>query len=312
MIGVAGATGGLGGRVAERLAARGVEQRLIVRDPSRAPSHAGAEVVQGGDYGDGEAMRRALDGVEVVFLPSAGEHPDRVRCTAPRSTPPPRPASAGSSTRRSWARRRTATFTFGRDHFHTEEHIRASGVGFTFLRDSMYLEYVPFFASAEGVIRGPAGDGRVGAVARDDIADVAVAALLDPQHEGRTYEVTGREAFTLAEAAEIIARHTGREIRYVEETLEEARASRAPSGAPDWEIEGWVTSYAAIADGRARRRHRHRGAGRGARADDAGRAAGGAARELGAPAGLVASTAAGREGSNARFLSSSAGLGSRR
>jgi NAD(P)H dehydrogenase (quinone) len=113
----------------------------------------------------------------------------------------------------------------------------------------MYLDYVPFFASAEGVIRGPAGDGRVGAVARDDVADTAVAALLDPQHEGRAYEVTGREAITLAEAAEILTRVSGREVVYVGETLEEARASRASSGAPDWEIEGWVTSYAAIATG---------------------------------------------------------------
>ena len=42
---------------------------------------------------------------------------------------------------------------------------------------------------------------------------------------------------------------SGREVTYVQETLEEARASRAPSGAPDWEIEGWVTSYAVIAAG---------------------------------------------------------------
>lgn len=61
--------------------------------------------------------------------------------------------------------------------------------------------------------------------------------------------MTGREAITLAEAAQIITHVTGREVVYVEETLEEARASRAPSGAPDWEIEGWVTSYAVIADG---------------------------------------------------------------
>ena len=249
MIGVAGASGGLGGRVAARLAARGVEQRLIVRDPSRAPSHPGAAVVQGGDYGDGDAMRRAFDGVEILFLPSAGEHPDRV--SLHRSAVD---AAAAAGVERLVytsfvGAAPDCAFTFARDHFHTEEHIRASGVGFTFLRDSMYLEYVPFFASAEGVIQGPAGDGRVAAVARDDIADVAVAALLDPQHEGRTYEVTGREALTLAEAAGILTRHSGREVRYVEETIEEARASRAPSGAPDWEIEGWVTTYTAIAAG---------------------------------------------------------------
>ena len=78
MIGVAGATGGLGSRVAAGLAERGVEQRLIVRDPARAPSLPGAEVVQAAGYDDSEAMRRAFDGVDVLFLPSAGEHPDRV------------------------------------------------------------------------------------------------------------------------------------------------------------------------------------------------------------------------------------------
>ena len=42
---------------------------------------------------------------------------------------------------------------------------------------------------------------------------------------------------------------TGRQVTFVNETLEEARASRAPSGEPDWVIEGWVTTYAAIAAG---------------------------------------------------------------
>jgi len=249
VIGVTGATGALGGRVARHLAERGVEQRLIVRDPARAPTLPFAEIAEAPDYADGEAMARALAGVETLFLVSAGEHPDRV--SLHRSAVD---AAAAAGVERVvytsfLAAAPDTTFTFGRDHFHTEEHIKAAGLGYTFLRDSMYLDYVPFFASADGVIRGPAGDGRVGAVARDDVAGTAVAALLDPVHEGRTYEVTGRQAYTLAEAAHILTHFTGREVVYVEETLEEARASRAPSGAPDWEIEGWVTSYAAVADG---------------------------------------------------------------
>jgi NAD(P)H dehydrogenase (quinone) len=249
VIGVTGATGGLGGRIASALAEREVAQRLVVRDTGRAPSLPGAEVAEVPDYGDGEAMRRALDGVDTLFLVSAGEHPDRV--SLHRSAVD---AAAAAGVERVVytsfvGAAPDATFTFARDHFHTEEHIRAAGLGFTFLRDSMYLDYVPFFASAEGVIRGPGGDGRFGAVARDDVADTALAALLDAQHEGRTYEVTGPSGITLPEAAAILTEVSGREVVYVEETLEEARASRAPSGAPDWEIEGWVTSYAAIADG---------------------------------------------------------------
>jgi NAD(P)H dehydrogenase (quinone) len=249
VIGVTGATGNVGGRVARRLAERGVEQRLIVRDAARAQALPGAEVAVAAGYDDAEGMRRALEGVDTLFFVSAGEHPDRVSL---HRTAVDAAVAAGVErivyTSFAGAAPDT-TFTFGRDHFHTEEYIRATGLGHTFLRDSMYLDYVPFFASPEGVIRGPAGNGRVGAVARDDVADAAVVTLLDAQHAGHAYGVTGREAFTVSEAAEILTRVSGREVVYIEETLEEARASRAPSGAPDWEIEGWVTSYAAIADG---------------------------------------------------------------
>ena len=108
---------------------------------------------------------------------------------------------------------------------------------------------MPFFAGEDGVIRGPAGDGRVAAVAREDIAASAAAVLTGEGHAGQAYAITGGEAFTMAEAAERVSRFAGRPMTYVAETLEEARASRAPSGAPAWEIEGWVTTYAAIAAG---------------------------------------------------------------
>ena len=119
-----------------------------------------------------------------------------------------------------------ATFTFARDHWHTEEHVRSTGVSHTFLRDNMYLDYFPALAGTDGVIRGSAGDGRVGAVARDDIAEVAVAVLLGEGHDGRTYDVTGPEAVTLYQAAEDLTRVIGRSITYHAETLEEGYASR--------------------------------------------------------------------------------------
>jgi NAD(P)H dehydrogenase (quinone) len=142
-----------------------------------------------------------------------------------------------------------ATFTLARDHFLTEQFVREAGLRFTFLRSSVYLDLLPLLVGEDGVIRGPAGDGRIAFVARDDIADVAVAVLLSDEHDGETLELTGPEAVTLAEAAVELSRASGRTITYEVETLDEARASRAPSGAPDWEIEGWVTSYAAIATG---------------------------------------------------------------
>jgi NAD(P)H dehydrogenase (quinone) len=141
-------------------------------------------------------------------------------------------------------------FTFAHDHAATEGHIRAAGLGHVFLRSCMYAEYVPVFASPEGVIRGPAGEGRAAFVSRDDVADVAAAVLADPEsYDGSTYDVTGPEALSLDEAAAILSEAAGRDVVYERETLEQARESRRPSGAPDWEIEGWVTSYAALGAG---------------------------------------------------------------
>src|SRR3954468_16057839 len=78
-IGVTGSTGGLGGRIARRLADHGIEQRLLVRDEARAPQLEHASVAVFGGYDDAEGMRRALDGIETLFLVSAAEDADRVR-----------------------------------------------------------------------------------------------------------------------------------------------------------------------------------------------------------------------------------------
>ena len=86
-------------------------------------------------------------------------------------------------------------------------------------------------------------------MARDDIAEAIVAVLLGDGLDGRTYGVTASDAITIHEAAEKRSLVTGRSITYHAETLEEAYASRTSYGAPEWEIKGWVTSYAAIANG---------------------------------------------------------------
>ncbi len=88
-------------------------------------------------------------------------------------------------------------------------------------------------------------------MSRDDLADVAAAVLLDDASglDGQALEVTGPEALTMDEAAAVIAEVTGKPAEYRPQTVDEAWATRRPSGHPDWEIEGWVTSYLAIAAG---------------------------------------------------------------
>src|SRR5215211_6593848 len=158
---ISGATGAVGSTIAARLAHAGFEQRLIVRDAARAPNLPAAEVAEA-SYEDPPALREALVGMETFFMVSAGESADRAQ----------RHADAVDAAVEAGVERivylsfvsaaPNATFTFARDHWHTEKHIRSSGVRHTFLRDNVYLDYVPAFAGTDGVIRGPAAEGRVG------------------------------------------------------------------------------------------------------------------------------------------------------
>ncbi|MFW3170729.1 NmrA family NAD(P)-binding protein [Geodermatophilus sp. CPCC 206100] len=255
-VAVTGASGTLGGRVARRLAGRSdVRLRLVVRDPVRAPRLPGAEVAAApGGYADGPGLTTALAGVHTLYLVSAAEAEDRVQqhLTAVR-------AAADAGVQRVvytsfLGAAPDAVFTLARQHAVTEDAITATGVRATVLRHAVYADFVPFFATLEdgrAVIAAPAGDGRAAFVSRDDLADVGAAVLLDDSGalDGRTLDVTGPEALSLDEAAAALAEVTGRPAEYRRQTVEEAWATRRPTGHPDWEIEGWVSSYLAIAAG---------------------------------------------------------------
>lgn len=256
MIAVTGATGALGARVAAGLSAAGrTDLRLVVRDAGRARRLPGAEIRQNpGGYADPAGFRAALEGVATLYLVSAAEAEDRLA----------QHVAAVDAAIEAGVQRIVytsflgaspdAVFTLVRQHAATEDRIRAGGVRATFLRHSMYADFVPFFAMPEdgaAVIAAPAGQGRTSFVSRDDLADVAVSVLLDDSRrfDGEALEVTGPEAVTLDEAARGLAEVIGRPAHYRPQTVEEAWASRRPSGHPDWEIEGWVTSYLAMAAG---------------------------------------------------------------
>jgi NAD(P)H dehydrogenase (quinone) len=242
-IAVTGATGRIGGRVARRLAAAGVVPRLLVRDPSRAPRLPGAAVMRA-PYGDGEAVRAALRGIGTVLMVSAAEAPDRVaehRAFIDAAAA----AGVGHIVYISfYGASPDAVFTLARDHWATEQHLWGSGPAVTVLRDNLYADFLPGLVGDDGVIRGPAGDGRVAAVAQDDIADAATAVLLDAAaHAGKTYSLTGPRALSFAEIAELLG------AAYHDETIPEAYASRARYGAPGWQVDAWVSTYTAIAAG---------------------------------------------------------------
>lgn len=246
-IAVTGATGVLGSYVAHNLAERGVSQRLLVRTPARAPQLPHSSI-HPFSYSDQAASTAALGGVEVLFMVSASESAERLdqhRSFIHAAAA----AGVGHIVYTSFAAAAAdATFTLARDHFVTEEYIKASGMTWTFLRDSFYLDFMEALAGEDGVIRGPAGDGRASFVARMDIARTAATVLVSPNsHAGRTYDLTGPEALTLADVADTVSRVRGRPVSFHHETIDEAYRSRMHFGAPDWQVDAWVSTYTAIA-----------------------------------------------------------------
>src|SRR5262249_39052687 len=98
-----------------------------------------------------------------------------------------------------------------------------------------------------GVFYLPVGDARQSLVDVRDIASVAVRALTEPGHEGRTYELTGPESLSYSDVAEILTRVLGRPVRYAVVPPETALGFMRTSGMPEWNARAVVELYGAFA-----------------------------------------------------------------
>lgn len=248
-IGITGSTGQIGGMVARSLADQGIPLTLLARTPSRAPALEGATAIAC-SYEDSEQSRAALADIDVLFMVSASESEERL-CLHLAFVAAAAAAGVSHIIYLSFqGASASSTFTLARTHGATEEAIRASGMTWTFLRDSFYLDFFAELAGEDGVIRGPAGNGRCGAVARADVARVAATVIANASdYEGRILDLTGPQALTMEDVAATMSRVTGRLITYHDETIDEAYESRKKWPAPQWQYDAWVSTYTAIARG---------------------------------------------------------------
>ena len=144
-----------------------------------------------------------------------------------------------------------ATFTLARDHWATEEHLKASGMAWTFLRDNLYLEFMDQMVGEDGVIRGPAGDGRAAVVSHDDIARAAVAVLIDPSaHAGRDLRPDrARVADLRRDGRGRSARSPARRERSTTRRSRRRMRRGRSTARPDWQVDAWVSTYTAVRAG---------------------------------------------------------------
>ena len=268
MIAVTGATGALGGRVAERLAATGdVPLRLVVRDAGRAPRTCRAprssRTPAATPTAPGSGPR--WTGVDTLYLVSAAEAEDRLQQHLDRRRRRGRRRRAADRLHvvpRRDARRRVHPRAPARRHRGGASAPPASGTrscGTTCTPTSCRSS--PTVEDDRAVIAAPAGEGRTASSPATTWPTSPPPSCCDDDDrlDGQALEVTGPEALTLAEAAGRAHRgHRRSRPSTATQTVEEAWATRRPSGHPDWEIEGWVTSYLAIAAGELSTGHRRR------------------------------------------------------
>jgi NAD(P)H dehydrogenase (quinone) len=206
-----GATGHLGALTAKHLLDRGADFAVSVRDPAKAEALAakGIEVRQG-DFDDPGNL--PFVGVEtLIFVSADGSNETRIpqhRGVVSAA----QKAGVGHIIYTSAPHADTSPLLLAEVHKATEEAIAASGITYTFLRNGMYHEnYTTQLpqALAQGALVTSAGSGRVASVARDDLALAAAVVATTSGHANAVYELTGSEAWTFADLAELAATVSG-------------------------------------------------------------------------------------------------------
>ena len=248
-IALTGVTGNLGKEIARSLSEAGIPARHLARSPERAEVFPNAEIVEA-RYENSPQAQKALEGVDVLFMVSAKEHPQRLQQHLDFID-----AAKAAGVRHIvytsfYNADEHATFTLARDHARTEAYIKKQGFAYTFLRDNFYLDFFVDLCLTYDEIKGPAGNGRVSAVVRSDVAAVISQIMKEPaKWENKVLNMTGPENLTMQEIVDRVGKAAGKTIRYIDETVEEAYASRKAWPAEQWEYDSWVSTYTAIAKG---------------------------------------------------------------
>lgn len=233
-IAVTGATGQLGRLVIERLRAKVPVANVValVRTPSKAVD-LGVEVREA-DYARPETLGQALVDVDTLLLISSSEVGERV--SQHRNViEAAKTAAVKHVVYTSLLHADRSPLDLAPEHLETEKLIQASGLSYTILRNGWYTENYTMSvgaALAMGALIGSAAEGSIASASRADFADAAVSVLTTQGHAGKTYELAGDNAYTLAELAAEISRQTGREIPYTDLAPADYCAALRAAGVP--------------------------------------------------------------------------------
>ena len=248
MITVFGATGTTGAPLVDTLLAKGATVRAVTSDPSKldALKAKGCDAVAA-DFTDPAALARACDGAEKIYLVTPA-HLDmrqwKANVIAAAKTAGVRhvvvATGLGASPK--------AGLTFGKWHSETQELLKQSGLDWTFVQPTYFMQNLLWQAgniAKDGVYYDDLG-GPVAWVDARDIADVAAEALTAPGYEGKALGLTGPEALTGDDIAALLSEVTGRNVTCAPLSAEDTKASMIAGGMQD-EVAGAMVELASIA-----------------------------------------------------------------
>lgn len=254
---VTGATGTVGRETAQALLAKGAKVRVAVRDPNRSSDwqQQGAEVVRL-DWDDEATYGPAFEGVDRAFLLTPF-----VEVFVPyveRAVAAAKAAGVTHLVRMSAIGADENAETIGQDHGQAERLVKDSGIDWTVLQPTFFVDNVLNFQGAnidgDGAFYGASGGGQISYVSAGDIGAVAAAVLLSPgDHHEKTYVLTGPEAIGDDELAQKVGRALSRSVAFVDLPAEQYDAALRSQGTPDWmadhlaffegvKAQGWAAS----------------------------------------------------------------------
>ena len=247
-IAITGITGNLGGMVSRLCKKNGIEVRNLARNVEKAEKLGFSNVFKSNYDKSGDTVK-SLEGIEVLFMVSGSENPNRVQQHKDFIDAAKVAGVSHIIYLSFYNASKNSIFTLGRDHYATEEYIKENGFKYTFLRDNFYVDFFVDLCREYGEIKGPAGNGKVSAVVRSDVSEVVAKILENPgKCENQTLNMTGPEELSMDEIVKTVSKYFGKEIKYIEETVEEAYESRKIWKAEQWEYDSWVSTYTAIAE----------------------------------------------------------------
>lgn len=251
MILITGASGNVGKEVLKQITQTGVEVRAAFQSVSKAAgATSGVETVTV-DYNQAQTLQTALKGVDRVFLVG----PPTAQLTALERNA--MEVIAQSDVRQvvklSAMGGREAIFP--RQHAQSEEYIQATGISYTFLRPNGFMQNMVNYnaptISTQSAFYGSEGDGRVSHIDIRDVAAVAVKALTEDGHVGKAYTLTGPEALTNKEIAQILSDEIRREIRFINLPPAQLKEALLSAGVPEWNADALLDLQRLYREGKA-------------------------------------------------------------